>query len=147
MQITFELPHVFSPSASAEENAYALRALLDCLINLNVAYLRSMVRKGVAVPPLYQSGVVYGRTTVWDTLPALYLRRYGDCKSLSAALIAQYRMRGIKADPVFRFNPRKDGSKALDFHILVQLGNGTYEDPSKRLGMGTNELAWFQGQR
>jgi hypothetical protein len=141
MQITFDMPHVFSSRSNSEENAYALRALLDCLIALNMAFLRTH-----RVLPLYQSGVRYDRTTVWDTIPALYARRYGDCKSLSAALIAEYRTHGMKASPVFRFNPRNDGSGALDFHILVQLGDGSFEDPSKRLGMGQNENAWFGGR-
>jgi hypothetical protein len=142
MQITFDMPHVFSPRATPEENAYALRALLDCLISLNIAFLRTK-----RAPPLYQSGVRYGRTTIWDTIPALYGRRYGDCKSLSAALIAEYRILGMKAEPVFRFMPRNDGSGALDFHILVQLGDGSFEDPSKKLGMGQDENAHFGAGR
>lgn len=137
MQITFDLPHVFFPGSSSEENAYALRALLDCLITLNRAYLRNH-----AVPALYRSGVVYGRTKVWDTIPALYQRGYGDCKSLSAALIAEYREQGIECQPVFRWVQRANGVK--DFHILVQRGN-VFEDPSKQLGMGKNENVHFRG--
>lgn len=135
MQITFDLPHVFFPGSDSEENAYALRALLDCLISLNRAYLRNH-----AVPALYQSGVVYGRTQVWDTIPALYQRGFGDCKSLSAALIAQYREAGKECRPVFRWVEKRNGVK--DFHILVQVGR-VFEDPSKVLGMGQNENAHF----
>ncbi len=134
MDITFNIPHAFYSGSSPETNAYALRALLDCLIRLNLAYLRSH-----AAPALYQSGVRYGRTDIWDTLPALYERRYGDCKSLTAAYIAEKRMQGINAQPVFRFDYRADGSGELDFHILVQNPDGTFEDPSKVLGMGANE--------
>jgi hypothetical protein len=139
MQITIDLPHVFNPFSTEEENAYALRILLESLVALNRAFLRKH-----AVPTLYASGVLYGRTTIWDTIPALYARRYGDCKSLSAALIAQYRERGIPAHPVFRFY--KEASGKTHYHILVMRtlrGVTAWEDPSKRLGMGKDELRWF----
>lgn len=138
MQITFELPHVFVPSSTEEENAYALRILLECLISLNRAFLRKH-----SVPPLYRSRVFYGRTDVWDPIPALYLRGYGDCKSLAAALIAEYREQGIPATPVFRFSD-VNGRKL--FHILVSKtvnGQAKWEDPSRALGMGADELKWF----
>lgn len=133
MQFTFSLPHVFEGRSTDLEDGRALRVLLDCLIEINIGYLQSNT-----VPTLYRSGVRYGRTQVWDSIPALYRRRYGDCKSLSAALIAEYRMQGIDCEPVFRFHPRKSGAK--DFHILVQVANG-FRDPSKILGMGKNENA------
>lgn len=136
MKITFDLPYVFQPGSPPVENAGALEALLNCLIALNSEFLRNH-----SVPALYKSGVVYGRTEVWDTIPALYLRRYGDCKSLSAALIAQYRTKGIEARPVFRFKTNGNGSS--DFHILVQTHRG-FEDPSKVMGMGKNENDYFR---
>lgn len=133
MEITFNLPHVFNPKASSVDNAYALRALLDCMIELNLAYLQSH-----SVPALYQAGVRYGRTKIWEPIPALYARRYGDCKSLATAKIAQLRMAGVECEPVFRWI-KPDGPKgATDFHILVQTRT-KYLDPSKRLGMGKNE--------
>jgi len=137
MQITYSLPHVFHPGASQVENAQVLKILLDTLINFNTAYL-----KNHTALPLYQSGVIYGRTQIWEPIPALYARGYGDCKSLSAALIAEYRKRGIACKPVFRFieNARQPGS--INYHILVQTENG-FEDPSKVLGMGKNENAHF----
>lgn len=135
MQITFNLPHVFNPYASEVENGYVLRALLDCLIKVNLAYLQNH-----PALPLYQSGVVYGRTKLWEPIPALYERGFGDCKSLSAALIAQKRNQGISCVPCFRFVQNKDGSR--DFHILVQAGE-KFVDPSKRLGMNNRELRRF----
>ncbi len=160
MEITINFPYVFTPGSSEVDNAYALRALLECLIACNMAYLRYH-----SAPPLYESGVVYGRTHIWEPTGALYLpnkhgsrsdgivwwhpigvdggKKRGDCKSLSCALIAQYRMSGKRAEPEFRFNPRADGSGVLDFHILVNLGGDKHEDPSRKLGMGKDELAWF----
>lgn len=140
--ITFSMPHVFNGPASPADvelahvdNACALRVLLDCLIGLNLAYLRFHKCK-----PLYQAGVRYDRTQVWECIPALYRRSYGDCKSLAAALIAQYRFHGIQAEPVFRWINNQDGG--TDYHILVQTQSG-FEDPSKVLGMGKDECAKF----
>lgn len=130
MEITFCLPNVFSPESNQAENAETLRALLDCLIRCNLAYLRRY-----AVRPLYRSGVVYGRTEIWDTIPALYQRGYGDCKSLSAALIAEYLQQGIPAKPEFRFLPPDEYSPSYRFHILVFSTKYGWEDPSKKLGM------------
>lgn len=158
MEITFNLPHVFSPVSPQVDNACALRALLDCMVALNLAYLRFHT-----VPSLYASGVKYGRTTIWEPTPALYLpnkhrsgssiywqpfgtdggKQRGDCKSLSAARIAELIHSGKKAEPVFRWANRADGSGALDFHILVMLEGGRWEDPSRKLGMGQNEVARF----
>lgn len=163
MQITYSLPHVFYPGASKVDNAYALRALLDCLVNLNLAYLRFH-----KVPRLYESGVRYGRTRIWEPIPALYLpnkhvenmlspffmpigekggEQKGDCKSLATARIAELQMLGIECQPVFRFAERPDDSGALDFHILLQVDKKVdprgWEDPSRILGMGKEEVARF----
>ena len=136
MLITLDLPHVFFPGASRVGNAYALRALLNCLVSLDQAYLATAEAENIPVPALYRSGVYYDRTEVWDTTPALYKRGYGDCKSLSACLVAEYRQRHISCRTVFRWNPTADDGH--DFHILVQTPKG-FEDPSKILGMGKNE--------
>jgi hypothetical protein len=128
LRICFDLGGVFYPGASDEDNAIALQQLLECLIGINRLYLR-----GHQAPKLYNSGVVYARTQVWDSIPDLLTRKYGDCKSLTAMYVAEKREAGYAARPVFRFamNPQT-GRK--DFHILVQEGN-RYEDPSRRLGM------------
>ena len=139
MIFEFNLPHVFNQSSSRDENAAALKALLDCLIALNVAFLDSN-----SAAPLYGSGVRYGRTTIWETIPALYQRGYGDCKSLTAALVAERRKQGILANPVFRWIRNDKGG--INYHILVQTADG-FEDPSRALGMGRNENAYMQGGR
>ncbi len=140
--VVWNLPHVFKPNTPEVDNAWALQCLLDCLIELNCSYLK--YGGNVRIPKLYDSGVYYKRTQIWDTLPALYQRGFGDCKSLTAALIAQYTKERIECAPVFRFIRRADGSGSLDFHILVQTANG-FEDPSKVLGMGKNEVAPIRG--
>jgi hypothetical protein len=137
LEITFDLPHVFHPEASQVENALCLQNLLELLIQINMSYLQRH-----AVPALYRSGVRYAKTQKWLSIPALYRDRLGDCKSLTAALVAEYRMAKIFARPVFRFNERNKGSGIMDFHILVQTSTG-FEDPSKVLGMPHSEILKF----
>jgi hypothetical protein len=137
---------VFYPGSDKLLNARTLRCLLDGLININRVYLEESKRLDYAVPLLYQSGVVYDRTTWWESIPALHARTYGDCKSLTAAWIAEQRMRGIQCRPTFRFlDDENDGTTA--YHILVDLGSGNFEDPSKVLGMGAQEVAKYYGPR
>lgn len=137
---TFNIPNTFNIDTPQADNAAVLRALLDCMIDINCL----VIEYHPGIPDLYRSGVFYRRTTIWDPIPALYSLGYGDCKSLTAALIAQYRMRGIAANPVFRF--AVNSHKIPDFHILVQTADG-FEDPSKRLGMGRDELSYFYTQK
>lgn len=145
MEITFDIPHAFYRGASHLDNAFALRAMLDCQISLNSGYLQTQVLRGRPVVDLYRSGVRYGRTKIWYAIPGLYKLRYGDCKSLTGALIAQYRFAGIPCDPVFRWVLNKQNGEN-DFHILIlRLDTGKWEDPSKALGMGKDENARFYG--
>ena len=125
MDVVFALPHLFAPGVSPRENAEGLRALLDTLIACNACFLRHHPAR-----PLYRSGVVYGRTDDWETIPALYARGYhgtdkpgsnhpqaygvfGDCKSLTAARVAELRMQGRTAEPQFRYAAQPGGSAPL----------------------------------
>ena len=134
MYITFNINDAFNGQSNDLNNAYTLRALLNCMVELNKAYLILNPK----TPPLYESGVKYARTVLWEPIPALYSRQMGDCKSLATARIAELQMKGVPCEPVFRFYARPDGNK--DFHILVRTARG-WEDPSKKLGMGTNEFS------
>jgi hypothetical protein len=113
--------------------------MLGMLIRINMDYIQSMKKRGHTVPLLYESGVVYARTIWWEPIPALYERGWGDCKSLTCAKVAEDRLAGINAGAVFRFNPLE---MSTDYHILEQTPDG-YHDPSKVLGMGKDENAWF----
>lgn len=150
MLISYNILQAFYPGSDKLLNARTLRILMDSLVSMNRVFLEESARLGpTAVPlnfrkPLYQSGVIYDRTTWWEPIPALYKRGYGDCKSLSAAWIAQAQFyKRLRCRPVFRFVDNDDGS--TDYHILVELANGTFEDPSKVLGMGAVEVAKFYG--
>lgn len=149
MLISYSMVHVFHPGSNKLLNARTLRASMDYMITVNRIFLEECSRSG-AVPlkwrNLYQSGIVYDRTVWWEPIPALIRRGYGDCKSLSAAWIAQAQFfRRQPCRPVFRFVDNADGS--TDYHILVELQDGTFEDPSKVLGMGADEVAKFYGPK
>lgn len=147
MLIPYSMPHVFYRGSNKLLNARTLRLSMEYLTGCNRVFLEEISRLG-AVPlkyrSLYQSGIVYDRTVEWEPIPALSLRGYGDCKSLTAAWVAQARFfKRVACRPVFRFVDNADGS--TDYHILVELANGTFEDPSKVLGMGADEVAKFYG--
>lgn len=136
MQISFNLSSVFSHGSSPVENAEVLRALLECLIAINIAYLEEHPK----TIKLYDTRVVYGRTDDWDSLPDLYTRGYGDCKTLTAVRCAELRLAGSYANPTFRFQEFPEG---MMYHILIETGPDTYEDPSKVKGMNQDENAYF----
>lgn len=131
--VAFGIDDAFNAQSSKGDNATALRALLDCLVELDLVFLSACPN----VPGLYQSGVRYRlmpSKAPWDTIPTLYTRGYGDCKSLVAARVAELRRQGRIARPVFRHI--KDGWGTM-FHILILHGNGEWECPSRLLGMRT----------
>ena len=139
--IAFQIAGVFTSDSNPLENARSLRALLDCLVSLDIAYRMAHPK----TPALYRSGVRYRRTVEWDQTPVLYARQYGDCKSLSATRIAELRCAGIACDPEFRWIPAPDRD-GNNYHILVRRAPCAeapqgVEDPSKVLGMGKNEFA------
>lgn len=140
MEITYNFGHVFYPGADKVMNAKTLRRMIDLLVGVNVDYLLDMRRRGLSVPPLYRSGVYYRRARLWEPIPDLYGRQWGDCKNLAPALIAEYLVGGVKCLPTFRWAENPDGT--VDYHILVQNGQN-FEDPSKVLGMGADEVARF----
>lgn len=145
MNIEFGLDQVFCAESTSLEDAEVLRALLDCLITCDLAYLRHH-----KTPNLYESGVVYGRTKIWDRIPNVLAKRHADCKSLSAwriaELIHQRTYGNYVPQPSFRWRTRP-GTTIKDFHILVMLPGGKWECPSLILGMGKDENAPLLGGR
>jgi len=129
--IVFGIDAAFHPQASKVNNALALRALLDCLIDLDIICRQF----DPSLPYLYTSGVFYHlmpSKAAWDTVPIMVQRGFTDCKSLVAARIAELRLAGQSAIPVFR--NITDGWGTM-FHILILHGNGQWECPSRILGM------------
>ncbi len=106
----------------------ALQRLLDRLTLLNRRYLAS-----VATPPLYASGVRYRREhpgdEEWLTIPEVLKRGHGDCEDLATWRAAET---GGVAVPL---------RTRSGWHIVTRLPNGTWEDPSRVLGMGRRKRA------
>jgi hypothetical protein len=143
-QASFELGRHFSPDSNPLENALVLEKLLRCLTDINVDYLarRHLTTCGGGVIPLYHHPLRYNRTVVWDSIPALQARNYGDCKSLACAQVAECLHQGIAARPVFRFlPPNQTDTGQLQFHILSLIDGIGFHDPSKVKGMGAHENA------
>ncbi len=133
--VVFDIDDAFNARSSNQVNAKALGALLDCLVELNLIYLDLFPN----TPGLYETGVFYylmPTKAPWDTIPTLYGRGYGDCKSLAAARVAELRRQGKAARPVFRHITDQWGTM---FHILILHGDGRWECPSRRLGMRTGQ--------
>ena len=128
MKIPFNLPWVYRPGSSDEENAVVLRHLLECLVAIDTEYLSRH-----HTPLLRESGVRYGRTYEWDSVPSVLKKGVADCKSLTAWDVAERRMRGEKARAIFKVYPSRFG--APDFHIWTETPNGEI-DTSAELGMG-----------
>jgi hypothetical protein len=133
MRITYSIAFAFNPDSHPVVNARVLPVLLETLIAVDRVYLRSSKEAGHAVPALYRSGVVYGRTRTWDSIPDVQAKKFGDCKSLVAWFCAEEREAGRTAKPVFRWI-RNPNNGTRDFHILALTPKG-FRDPSKTLGM------------
>lgn len=116
-----------------ELNDTIVESMLRALISADSTYLA----KHPETPPLYQSGVVYQRDQPgkekWKTIPGVLRRGSGDCKDFASWRVAELLRRGDRARVVLRKRQRPDGSWL--YHIVVQRGDGSLEDPSRILGM------------
>lgn len=128
MRIPLYCGAVFHPGSPDEDDARALQCLMECLIEINLIYL-----KRYRTPQIEQSGLKYVRTEEWDSIPDLLNKGFGDCKSLTAFDVAQIRNSGNNAKPVFRMAVNPTNARK-EFHILTQTGSG-FRDMSKFFGM------------
>ena len=106
---------------------------LAALVELNVVFIR-MYR----CPLLYSSGVRYQREGKkadgsyferWLTAPEVIRYGHGDCEDLASYRAAELRIAGDSraiAIPV---------PSSIGWHIVTRHGDGTIEDPSRKLGM------------
>jgi hypothetical protein len=120
---------------------------LQAVVNANVAWLRFDSRYRT-VPTLYASGVRFaisaaerqGRGNVGPNIPAILKVGTAHCVGLSCWRIADLRVRdGVDAVPcVQTFRADEPGVGFVDeFHVCVQMPDGSVEDPSRELGMTT----------
>ena len=113
------------------------QAGLWCLTDVDVWCLKRSYRPGAKrYPPLYDA-VCYvrepGRVEIWQSIPALYARRIGDCEDLACARVAERLVVGDACKPTLLGKPKKDGG--ILYHIVVKNSDGSIEDPSAKLGM------------
>jgi hypothetical protein len=119
-------------------NAASLGVALDALTAWNI---RALQRS--PLPGIYDAGVVYRREPIcrtngrehiceeWLTAHEVKARGAGDCDDLGPWRAADLRLQGERAQAV----PRPS---AAGWHILVRRADGTFDDPSARLGMPTS---------
>lgn len=71
----------------------------------------------------------------WQDIPTILKAGSGDCEDLACWRAAELTERdGIPARPVYRWRHRPG---LTIYHIVVRLPDGSIEDPSRRLGMGS----------
>jgi len=113
-------------------NDRVVQILIEALYKIDLDWLQSHPR----APRLYESGVRYRAepqgVEKWRAIPWVLELGQGDCEDLACWLAAEYTVRGIQARPVAHCRRRRN---RRTYHILVQLPDGTLEDPSKKLGM------------
>lgn len=132
-RITFVLD-LFRPGVDRDLSDVSLRALLECLVNLDEMHLRTHPR----TPGLYESGVVYREEPPgaedWQDIPTTLAMECGDCEDLACWRAAELRVRrGVRAVADFTRETQADGT--VLYHIVVRLPDGSIEDPSRLLGM------------
>lgn len=113
----------------------ALGIGLRALVAQNLLWLMTHPR----TPPLYRADVWYEREPPgreeWQTIPATLARGSGDCEDLASWRVAELQARGEPARIITKTAHLMMGGKLV--HVLVKRGDGTIEDPSAILGMGT----------
>jgi hypothetical protein len=118
--------------------AHALDAALEGLVQASSLDLQEGGVHG-GFPSLYESGVRYERehgTERWLTPSSVLACGVGDCEDLAAWRAAECRVSG--EDPYAVARVMRSGPRT--WHAVVQHGDGTYEDPSRVLGMGYDVL-------
>lgn len=111
----------------------ALEAVAEGLVSLNEFYMEAALARGIELPALYDSGVVYRREPKgqewWESatdLLGIATKRSGDCEDLAAYRAAELRV--FENDwAVVRVVRTTRGT----FHAIVEHEDGEMEDPSK----------------
>ena len=115
-----------------QQSEKALLWLLESLVNINRDELRRL-----KLPPLYRAGVRYIReedTEIWKDAVHVLEDGFGDCEDLAAWRVAELRNNHKTARPYIRYRVDPQSGVYI-YHVMVQRGDGSLEDPSKILGM------------
>lgn len=118
---------------SAKEYGAMTLDLLTGLVRCNLAYLA----RNPKTPHPYLAGIRYKREAKgqeeWWHIGEVLRHGYGDCEDLTAYLAA-YLLHHKQGSPELVVRWYLKPKRRL-FHVLVK-NKGSYEDPSKELGMG-----------
>lgn len=127
---------LFSRRRDHDESGRALRVLLEALCSINELYLAAHP----STPPLYATGVRYQAEPIghenWLDIPTALQWGLLDCEDLACWRVSEWRRRGVHAAPEFSWKFLPSG--VVLYHVFVKLPDGTTEDPSRALGMGSN---------
>ncbi len=109
-------------------SAATLTAAMEGLTALNYVVLGRR-----RLPPIYKSGVRYEPEPTgsehWLRADQVFADGFGDCEDLACWRAAEVRRKGVPAVAVAKRSGRRR------FHAIVVFPDGTWEDPSRRLGM------------
>ncbi len=129
-----------------------LEALAEGLVLVNVALMEYAEERGVELPSLYETEIVYRREPPgrewWETasdLRGVVSDHSGDCEDLSGYRAAELRHTGEDPHARVIITPTQHNS----LHARVERGDGSIEDPSwvllnqesERTGEPITELA------
>ena len=113
----------------------ALEAMAEGLVLINVFYMEHALDRGVELPELYESGIVYRREPRgrewWEAatdILGMVQERSGDCEDLAAYRAAELRVFEDEYATV-----RVVRTSRGTFHAVVQREDGSIEDPSRIL--------------
>ncbi len=116
---------------------------LNAMVRTNLRFIGATRYQGHAVPLLYESGVRY-REEPWNAkgarveefadIPTVLARKWGDCDDLAPWRVAELRAMGEPAKIRITWKTLPSGRL---FHVVVRRADGSVEDPSRILGMGT----------
>lgn len=137
---------IFTEAWSQSASEKVLDMILELLVQVDLLYLKLNPK----TPKMYESGVRYYHEGIRDewfsTCEALH-EQLADCKGLSAWRVAELRLSGEdpEAKCCKKFAVINDSTigKLVLYHVMVQRGDGTIEDPSRKLGMNKPEPDGF----
>ena len=124
----------------------AMLWMMEGLCRVNQDQLTLQRKLGKPVPLLYGSGIVYQRedgTEDWQDVYTTIEKGWGDCEDLACFRVAELReVFGRKASPFVTYRRGPEGE--FHYHALVvcRSPDGTWrlEDPSRKMGMGFEDL-------
>jgi hypothetical protein len=132
------LLHITMPEDDGEDRHFAPLVLaVQAMILINKWHMsrqleRTKNGKGVPVPPLYASGVVYKEDPPgeenWKDCLAVLKDGFADCDRLVAYRVAELNVAGIPADPVIKW-------QQIPREMMIQMGHPPDQVPAEGISM------------